>query len=381
MFIPLSKISKYILIICFIFVTFVTSTNYPKVNALDYVMPDNAGNVNVSQPKTNLTVGGNQVDISSSVSKDLIASGGNVSITGDIERNLIVAGGNLNVQSKKIGASVRVLGGNINLKNTVIEEDLVVVAGTLILSNVEVKGGIYFIGGNLDITNSTFLGSANIRYGTYKGDKLENMVFGNLDVVQNPKLKDKDQSQYEQNRKNSIWNIFWSGQLSVLYGLILLLIFLSSKKALNRFEDINWNSKFWMDMLIGFAFLVVTPAVFLFSILLLGFTFTGSLLTLVYSLFFLSSVFLPFYLAKLIINTTKRKANVTVTSLLIWFVLLVDSMLSNIFPILWIIGFLAFLVNLSAFGYIINHIIVAINKYFDPKNEPKKVEVVELTEP
>jgi hypothetical protein len=366
MFIFTPKIPKFASLVFIIFITLVSQTTSFSVSALDFVNPDSTGNVNVSEPKTNLTVAGNQVDISSKTSKDLIVAGGNVTITGDVERNLIASAGNLNIKSKIIGATVRIAGGNINLKNTIIEEDLVVAGGTVTLSNVQVKGDLYFAGGNLDITNSVFLGSANIRYGTYKGDKLENMVFGKIDAVENPKFKDNEQRKYKENN-NNIWNVFWPSQLGILYGLAILFIFLSNKKALGRFEDINWNSKFWMDMLIGFAFLVLTPAVFLISILLLGFTLTSSLLTLVYSIFFLSSVFLPFYLAKLIINGFKFQASIVITSFVIWFALFVNSILTNVVPIFWIVSFIAFLINLSAFGYIVNHIIRIINQTFDPK--------------
>jgi lipopolysaccharide assembly outer membrane protein LptD (OstA) len=115
------KISKFVALIFMVFITLVCLTTSLNVNALDTIKPDNSGNVNNSEPKTNLTVAGSQVDISGKTNKDLIVAGGNVSITGDIERNLIAAGGNLNIQSKKIGATVRIAGGNINLKNTVIE--------------------------------------------------------------------------------------------------------------------------------------------------------------------------------------------------------------------------------------------------------------------
>jgi hypothetical protein len=356
------KISKLVTIIFVVFIVLVSLAT--SLNAI--------GNVNVSQPKTNLTVAGNQVDIFSKTSKDLIAAGGNVTIMGDIERNLIASAGNLSIQSKNIGASVRIVGGNINLKDTIISEDLVVAGGTVTMSNVQVKGDTYFAGGNLDITNSNFLGSANVRYGTYKGDNLDNMVLGKLDVAENPKLKDNVNAKYGEDSHN-IWEVFWPGHIGVLYGLILLLIFLSNKKALDRFEDIKWNSKFWIDMLVGFAFLVLTPAIFLLSILLLGFSLTGSLWMLVYAIFFLSSVFLPFYLAKLLINSFKIRNTVVITSFIVWFVLLVNAILSNVIPIFWIISLLAFLVNLSAFGYITNHILRIINNYF----EPKQVETIE----
>lgn len=373
----LSKISKCVALVSFVFITFVSLTIPLNVNALDTIKPDDSGNVNTSEPKTNLTVAGSQVDISGKTNKDLIVAGGNVSITGDIERNLIAAGGNLNIQSKKIGATVRIAGGNINLKNTVIEEDLVVAGGTLVLSNVQVKGDMYIAGGNLDITNSSFLGSANVRYGTYKGDDLANVVKGKLDAVQNPKLKDTEKYEYGNARSKNAWDIFWPADLGILYGLILLLLFLSSKKALSRFEDIKLDSKFWINMLIGFAVVALAPAIFLLSILILGFTFTGSLLTLVYSMFSLVTAFLPFYIAKLLINSLNVKTTVVITSFIVWFVLLVNSILSNVFPVFWIVSFLAFFVHLSAFGYIINHIIKAINKSF----EPKKVDSLESIEP
>jgi hypothetical protein len=356
------KIFKFIALIFIVFITLVCLTTSLNVSSLEFVTPDDSGNIKVSTPKTNLTVAGNQLDIESKTSKDLIAAGSNVTITGDVERNLIASAGNLNIQSKNVGASVRVAGGNISLKNTIIEEDLIVAGGMLSLSNVQVKGDLYFAGGTLDITNSKILGNAAVRYGTYKGDNLDNMVTGNFNAAQNTKLKDEDKSY-----NKSIWYIFWPGHLGALYGLIILLLFLHNKKALNRFEDIRWNKKFWIDMLIGFAFLVLTPFVFVLSILIFGFTLTGSLWTLIYSILFLSTAFLPFYLAKLIINSSKDKSSVVVTSLVIWFALIIDAMLSNIFPILWIISCLAFLINLSAFGYIINHIISFINKYFEPK--------------
>jgi hypothetical protein len=367
MFFP--KIFKSVALIFIVFVTVICLTTSLNATALEFVTPDDRGNVKVSLPKTNLSVAGNQVDISSKTSKDLIAAGGNVTITGDVERNLIASAGNLNIQSKNIGASVRIAGGNISLKDTVIAEDLIVAGGTLSLSNVQVKGDTYFAGGTLDITNSNFVGSLDASYGNYNGDNLDNMVLGKLNAYENAKLKDEVKSY-----RNNIWEVFWPGQIGVLYGLILLLIFLSNKKALGRFEDIGWNSKFWVDMLVGFAFLILTPAVFVFSIVLLGFTFTGSLWMMIYSILFLSTVFLPIYIAKLLKNSFKVKTTVVITSFIVWFVLLVNAMLSNVIPIFWIISLLAFLVNLSAFGYIINHILRIINKSF----EPKQAEAVEF---
>ncbi len=364
----LQKISTFVAVFLIVFVTLIFSTTRLNVTALEFVTPDDSGNVNVSEPKTNLSVAGNQVQVVSKTSKDLIAGGSNVVITGDVERNLIASAGNLNVQSPIIGASVRVAGGNITLKNTVIGEDLVVAAGTLNLSNVQVKGDIYFAGGTLNITNSQFLGNANVRYGTYQGDSLRGMVVGTLNAVENPRLKDE-----EKNYNKGIWDVFWPGQLGVLYGLILLLLFLHNKKALGRFQDIKWNSKFWYDMLIGFAFLVLSSLVFVLSVLILGFTLTGSLWMLIYSILFLSTAFLPFYLAKLIISSFKLQIPMVITSFAIWFVLLVNSMLSNVIPILWIISLLAFLVNVAAFGYIIRNILRFINKSFEPK-EAKIVE-------
>jgi hypothetical protein len=366
MFVSLSKISKCVALVWFIFIIFASLTTTLNVLALDFVKPDAAGNVNVSDPKTNLTVSGGQVDVSSKTSKDLIAAGSNVSIAGEVERNLIAAGGNLNIQSPKIGATVRIAGGNINLKNTVIEEDLVVAGGTVTLTNVQVKGDTYMASGNLNVTNSSFLGSANVRYGMYTGDDLSKVVKGKLDSAQNSKLIDTEK--YEEDKNKNAWDIFWPADLGILYGLILLLVFLSSKKALGRFEDVKFDSRFWLNMLIGFAAIFLTPAIFLFSILILGFTFTGSLLTLVYSMFSLAIAFLPFYIAKLLINTFKVRTTVVITSFIVWFLLFINSILSNVFPIFWIVSLLAFLVHLSTFGYIINHILSITNAYFNTKN-------------
>ena len=355
----MSKMLLNLTKLCLIFISFIFLIAGNSAYAMDFVEPDNTGNVNITESKTNLTLAGSQVNINADTKKDLIAGGSNITVNGDIERNLIAVGGNLNIQSNKIGASVRIIGGNINIQNTVIEEDLVVAGGTVNLSNVTVKGNVYSGTSNLNVKNSKFLGDANVSYGTYSGENLSEITTGKLNVSVQEKIAQKAESSKNKNNWFNPFNLV--GYLGILLGLVIILIYLRSKKAL-YFSDIRLTSKLWIDALIGLGVLFVLPIIFVVSIFVLGFTFTWSVWMFALNLFYMSLAFAPLFLANLLLNSTKLKLNIILFSLLIWLGMVLISVLTSLFFPFGIFSLVVYLFQLSAFGYILRNGFSLINR-------------------
>lgn len=120
---------------------------------------------------------GRSVTLTADINGDLVAAGGNVEIDGNVSEDLIVAGGYLNLNGD-IGDDARVTGGMINI-NGMVEDDLIVAGGQITLgSNTSVGGDLVVYGGTVKV-NGEIAGNAVLNGGDIN---ISGKIDGNVKV-------------------------------------------------------------------------------------------------------------------------------------------------------------------------------------------------------
>ena len=108
-------------------------------------------------------VAGSSITVTADIDGDLVAAGGNVEINGNVSEDLIAAGGYLNLNGN-IGDDARVSGGMINI-NGMVEDDLIAAGGQITLgSNAGVGGDLVVYGGTVKV-NGEIAGDAVLNGG------------------------------------------------------------------------------------------------------------------------------------------------------------------------------------------------------------------------
>jgi len=93
---------------------------------------------------------GGNVSIEADINGDLVTAGGRVTIDGNVSEDLIAAGGYLNLNGD-VGNDARISGGILTV-NSMVKDDLIIGGGRIVLSdNAEVGGDLIVSGGTIGL--------------------------------------------------------------------------------------------------------------------------------------------------------------------------------------------------------------------------------------
>lgn len=291
--------------------------------------------VGIDERPRNLYTAGNTINVEGNVIKDMIAAGNIININGDIGDDLWLAGGTVVIRGD-VGGSLRILAGNVFISGHV-NEDVFIAGGNVVLSdsayvggdvgiaggmiNIEgpVAGNVYLAGGGavidsringnvkaktnkfLDLDKDTFI-MGDLVYHSSREVKLENgaSVIGEIEFTE-ISLKDW------KTKKPS------KGFLGLFLGIKLLLKFLSLLALglilVYFFNDVTEKmslsglNKFWSNLGIGFAALILIPIV---SLLLLV-TVIGFKLAVILGMIYALIIMLASGFGSVIVGTWMKK--------------------------------------------------------------------------
>ncbi len=282
--------------------------------AAEFVPPDDkdSGRVLLSSQKEykNLYTAGASVQVNSKVLGDLFAAGSDITLDGEVEADVNVAGGTVAIQNK-VGGDVRVASGNIKLNNEVGGDVLaaggqismsekakvggdVVVAGGQILIDSPVAGKVWVTGGSVTI-NSAISGELVVKNAdkvTF-GPKAQVLGKAKVSAKEQPVLQEGsavpnlEYTAYTPSKKEAAaWasGILAVGVAIAFLGYILIGL-LVSWVAPRKAEDfvLSLKNKFWMNLGLGIAGLVVAPIVAIVAMVVLIGIYAGLALLVVYA--------------------------------------------------------------------------------------------------
>jgi hypothetical protein len=317
-------------------------------------------NITITEPQANLHTAGQNIIINSNIEKDLWAAGETITINSTVSRNTILTGKQININAAVGGSShiagqnivlngtfyddVVVFGENVQLNNSVIQGDLVIFADTVTFNNTQVNGD--FIGEYKNLNGNI---SGKIIGNNYSNEKKARLE-------EDFKEKKKGTGVFGKVLKTIYLEI------GVLIGLLCLCFFLNKKGRLT-IDSINLDKRLLYDFLIGLLLCIVLPIISIF-ITVLSFPTGFAILGLTTSLIFLSKLFLPIYLANLIINRFKISISVFTLSLVL-FILIV---LLKYAPIVdWIVALITFIIFNSNLGFLARKSLLILNTFLKPK--------------
>lgn len=277
------------------------SFNFAQAATFIGPRPEDA-NVTVSsdQEHRNLYVAGGNVLVNSQTLGDLYVAGGNVTVEGDVEQDLVALGGSVYLNGA-VGGDLRVAGGNITINDNVAG-DLIVLSGTVIVSEkASIGGDVVALGGEVNM-NAPVAGSLTayadriaVNNRIEKQSKIdatqqvsfgEKAVFGagvvykaprEAEITNRSQLGDVRYEQRTNNRQGRTMTAF-AGIASLGYVVKILAMILAALalwKLFPRTTDkliTNTHNRFWMNMLVGFLFIVVGPiALAILLLVMIGF--------------------------------------------------------------------------------------------------------------
>jgi len=223
-----------------------------------------------------LYIAAGEVVIDGIVRGDLYVIGGNVTITGQVTEDVLVIAGMVKI-SGKVGGDLRVGSGDIEISGEIGDEILAGVGTINILSDGKVGGSIIagvgsaIISGQTDdiriqVGSLTINDSAKIEGDLKYWSSQEASIAKNASIngrTDFTKVEDYSSSYYQRgiDFPSKVYSLLSSIFIALL--LVYLMPIISYKLAS------NWRNKAGMNFLWGFLFLIVTPIVALFLLVLI----------------------------------------------------------------------------------------------------------------
>jgi len=314
--------------------------------------------IEVTENKENFYASGNKIKISSTIRKDLVVSGNEVEVTGKVERSLLAAGGNVKVNSQLIGSSVRIVGGNVELSG-IFNDDVVIAGGNIKIKDAKIRGDLVISGGNISIKDSVVNGKFIGSYGSIDGD-LKTQVKGEI-----------QEAKFERGRNDlSIVSVVikFGQEVSVILGLIILVIFLIKRRRL-EVSEIKVNTRFALDILTTIGLLILPVIIFTISLFLQFYSLVATLWGMVIFSMFLSTIYLPIFLANLFKNHFPNRLRLHLTVVLAYLFLLVVGLIPYVQVIAGVFVVILFLAN---YGFLIRKFLGVLNNSLSKKEADLK---------
>jgi hypothetical protein len=331
--------------------------------------------VTIDSVTENLYVAGSIVTVESNVRKDLVVAGSQVTVEGSVERNLNAAGGQVTIESDQILGTARVIAGEVTLSDVTIQEDLIIFGGEVTLEDVTIAGDLVSYTGSLTVNDSSIRGDALVSFSEYSGDTLEDIVEGELDIQEGEATVEREVSAGE--RVIGVLGYALRGEISVIVATLFFVWFLGKRNRLG-ISTISFNTRFFLDFLIGLALVVLPVIIFIISGLVaiipfIGvisfFNVVGVVTAMIYLFVILSSLFSVIYMANLFRNSFKltlSARNMVLITLLVWFIL---SLLGYIPIIGWLFPLALGLIGLANVGFLVRTLNQAIDNYLKSRDK------------
>lgn len=301
-----------------------------------------------------------QTTIEGTINGDVLAASGQVTISGPINGDVRIAGGDV-ILSSPVDGNVTILSGNLLVEeNATISGSLNGMIGNArILSTVgksmHVSGGQITLGSTVEKNVKAAVGKMSLINGAHiKGDLIyisdEDLDISGGALVDGATVEKVLPEQIETRESESKGALFGLIGFGTIFWLINAFIFgalllgLAPRYTSNVIESMR--SRFWMNLLVGFVFLVVLPIV----IVILLITVFGIPLALLASVAYLILICLGKIMFALFLGTKAQKyisfaKNKYVVLLL---GLIIYSILTWIPLIGWIIGMIGSLAGIGA---------------------------------
>lgn len=316
---------------------------------------------------------GGSVDVSGSVTGDVVTAGGNVAIVGNVSQDVASAGGTVTILGN-VGDDVRVAGGNISiagkvggdliaaggfvkvLADSTVSKDLIATGGNVVMDG-SVVGDMTATGGEI-VINGPVNGDVTLKYAKRVTLGPDARIAGTLTYSAEEEITQSDgvyvgggitRVALPERVKTDVSHLF--GLLAFVKFLGLLIAGVLAVLVFKRFSaDIGSVARggFWKQVLTGFIMLIVVPIVaILLFVSFLG-MMIGSLLLLGYILLLTiasvySGVIAGAFLSKWIRKHPIVSWKWTIVGFVVLFVLCFVPFIGP---------FIIFIVMLSAFGAI-----------------------------
>ena len=272
----------------------VAADYYPKTH-------EEGSNVVISgdQEYGNLYTAGSSLIVNSRIDGDLFGAGGSVNLASEVRDDVFLLSGNITLTGA-VGGDVRAAGGNIAI-NGPVSGDLLIAGGTVTVSETaSVAGDAWIAGGTVSLTNpvagnlkiaggevfinSTVDGKVEIAadeklvFGPQAFITGDITYYGKTDpIIQNgaqvSKIIRKEFAHKEKNETNK------SAHFVMFFLFKMLVVFLTAwillrfmKRRVDHMHS-RFIPKFWSNLGIGFAGMILTPIV----AIILMFTIIGTL--------------------------------------------------------------------------------------------------------
>lgn len=291
--------------------------------------------VKVNKSTTNLYATGNTVKITHDVKRDLVVAAGEASIDSNVERGILAAGTTVRIHSKSTGAAARVAGADVVLTGT-YNDDVVVAGNTVMVRDATIAGDLIVGSSTLTIENSKIAGNMYGGYGELVGD-LKNQVKGKVFATGGD------------NKQKSVADLIsFPWELSMILGLLILIRFLDSSGRL-ILSTVRLDRNMTWDILGGLGFLIIPIFALILSFLTLLYPLAIPLALISYSIFVLSFVFLPIYIANFLKNVFKLEYQIKTLSILAYAGLFLIGFIPFLRPLAGVVAVFA----LASYGYIL----------------------------
>jgi hypothetical protein len=328
--------TKYISIISFSFILFVSAVSIPVQSATFLSPEDGKNNVSVNDVKENLYISGNDVNIQAPVQKDLVIAGNTIKINNRVERDIIAAGNQISINSPLVGGTVRLAAQSVDITGN-YAEDMVVFASDVTIKDTRIRGDLIVNAGKITLQNSIVGGKFYANYTTLDGD-LQSQINGEINITQYPA---------NQSYMKLVWLKF-AIEISTLIGLAIITFYLYRRHRLNILKP-KFNTRMVLDFVLGFCLLILPIFVLMLGIFLQIYPLLLSLWALIWILFAFSNIFLPIYLSSVIKNTFNVNLKLVYLIPIVYVVLLVLNLLPVVGVFFSVISFILLVTN---FGYL-----------------------------
>lgn len=325
--------------------------------AFEIGLPQNdSENVKISKDniiKDNLFAFGKFINIDGNIDGDLITAGNNLELSGNIKNNIFAAGNSITIKGI-IGKDVFVGATNVYVeKDAIIEGDLIVGTNTLVVEGIvkgNIRAGAKSIKINSLVEKNVYLNVENLSIGAeakINGDVIYTSAKeANIDPASliNGKIERK-QVTVSNTKKNKIHSFVLSFFGTLIVGVVLLTLLTKKIDSLSE----NIKNKFWLNLLIGFVALIVTPFIALILLISLVGTPLALIIIALYAfLIYASKIFVGIYIGKLILKDKWHPlASMTLGVFLIYIV--------SILPFIGgLVSFIVILLGLGAGTFLIS---------------------------
>jgi len=332
-----------------------------SVSAAQFGELDSSGNITFDDPtQENIYGVASHIEVQNRVLSDAVLVGEAIEFSEetDVTGGIIAFGQNLTLTPRTVGSSIRAAGQDITVSGYV-RKDVVVAGETVVLEDIRVGGDLVIAAETIYVKDNVLIqggiyATAAIVEGELTNSSGDNI---NLEVGQNA-----HSNQDFLPELTSVEFLFWLYSIIGSAIAVALLAYWLSRKNKLTVSAYAFNRTMFTDVITGALVFFVTAPVFVIALILsVGWPLLPVAFIL-YSLFALTGVYLPIYIANIIKNTA------SISMAIKWLIAIVftASLLLSVIPFVkfvwWVISFI---LSLAILGSILRGLYIAIFAIFD----------------